>query len=311
VNRNKHNWKIFAAAVLLLSALGCESERKETPTKGYVKVVVSEDVAPLIELEQRKFMELYPQARVELAIAPAREAITRLFNDTITVIISSRPLNKEERDVAKRTNLALAEYKMAIDAVAIVLNAKNPVEELRTTQLDSVLTGTVTEWNAVGGEVAPIELFLPSPNSANYEVVSTRLLRGKPFARPVRVISSSSEMLQAVSERANAIGMVGLNWLAEKKDQVRVLALMDPEAPDSLGIKGEYFVPHQAHVYRGYYPLSRDVYIVSKADNYGVAAGFLSFITSGPGQKIVLNSGLVPATMPVRLVELTNKGIQQ
>jgi phosphate transport system substrate-binding protein len=310
VNWNNRNWT-FLLSLLLLSAFGCESERKETPTKGYVKVVVSEDVAPLIGLEQRKFMELYPQARVEVAVASAREAITRLFNDTISLIVSSRPLNTEERDIALRTKLVYAGYKMAIDAVAIIVNAENPVTELRTTALDSVLTGACTLWSEVGGSSGPIEICLPSPNSANFELLRTKLLMGKSFATPGRVVSSSPEMLQAVSERANTVGMVGLNWLSEKKENVRVLALMDPLAPDSLNIKGEYFVPHQAHVYRGYYPLTREVYLYSKADNYGVAAGFLSFITSGPGQKIVLNSGLVPATMPVRLVELTNKGIPQ
>ncbi|HMD14487.1 MAG TPA: phosphate ABC transporter substrate-binding protein, PhoT family, partial [Bacteroidota bacterium] len=69
--------------------------------------------------------------------------------------------------------------------------------------------------------------------------------------------------------------------------------------------------PVQAYLYKGYYPITRGVNIYSKADSYSVATGFTAFITSAPGQKIVLNSGLVPVTMPVRIVELTNKGTQQ
>jgi phosphate transport system substrate-binding protein len=38
-----------------------------------------------------------------------------------------------------------------------------------------------------------------------------------------------------------------------------------------------------------------------------VAAGFLAFVASAPGQKILLNAGLVPATMPVRLVQITQE----
>jgi len=91
---------------------------------------------------------------------------------------------------------------------------------------------------------------------------------------------------------------------------VRILELSDPQAPDSLGTRGNYYAPYQAYVYQGYYPIPREIYIYSTADNYGVAAGFTSFITSGPGQKIVLQSGLVPATMPVRLVETTHNSIQ-
>jgi phosphate transport system substrate-binding protein len=118
-------------------------------------------------------------------------------------------------------------------------------------------------------------------------------------------------MIQYVIAHPLAIGMIGANWLNDNKERVKVLGLLDPNAPDSSGTGREYFKPHQAYIYRGSYPITRDVYIYSRADNYGVGAGFISFVTSAPGQKIVLNSGLVPATMPVRLVELTNKGVQR
>lgn len=299
------------AFVTLMLFLGCQEERKETPTKGQVTVVVAESVAPVIKLEKEKFEELYQQAHVELQVATTREAIARLFNDSITVIISARPLNDEERAVQKRVNLTLGEYKVAIDAIAIVVNDKNPVTKLRMTQLDSLLSGSSKNWKEVGGELAPIEICLPSRNAATYEVVGTKVLHGGTYASPAGIVKTSMEMLDFVSNHANGIGMVGLNWLSEKKDNVKVLELADPNAPDSLGTRGQYFGPHQAHVYRGYYPLSREVYIYSKADQYGVAAGFITFITSAPGQKIILNSGLVPATMPIRLVELTNKGTTQ
>src|ERR1051326_4041002 len=87
---------------LALASLACQPERKETPTKGHAIVITSESVSPLIDSEKAKFEELYPDAKVTLEIAHAREAIARLFNDTIKVIISSRALNaqrSEERRV--------------------------------------------------------------------------------------------------------------------------------------------------------------------------------------------------------------------
>jgi hypothetical protein len=48
---------------------------------------------------------------------------------------------------------------------------------------------------------------------------------------------------------------------------------------------------------------SRDV-------NPDVSVGFISFVSSAPGQKIVLNNGLVPVTMPVRLVQLTSEQVK-
>ena len=115
-------------------------------------------------------------------------------------------------------------------------------------------------------------------------------------------------MVDFVSSHPDAIGMLGLNWLPDNKDKVKVLELADPDAPDSLGTRGKYFRPHQAYVFQGTYPLTRQIYFYSRADVYSVGIGFVSFVTSAPGQKIVLNSGLVPATMPVRLVQLTSEG---
>jgi len=302
----------FAALSLMIFVwAGCDEQKSETPTKGNVTVLVSESVEPVLEAEQQKFQDLYPQAHVTLVPMTAREAIAHLFNDTTQLIVSSRPLNAEERDVANRSNLKFAEYKIAVDGLAFLVNNLNPVKQLRTTELDSIYTGLITRWKGVGGKAEPIILALPDQNSADFEVVGMKVLHGKRFTAPANPIKSSREMLDFVSKVPGALGVVSMSWLGEKKENVQVLDLMDPAAADSLDIKGQYFPPLQAHLYRHFYPLTSDVYIYTKADNYGVAAGFTAFITSAPGQKIVLNLGLVPATMPVRLVELTNKGEQQ
>lgn len=291
--------------------VGCQAERSETPTKGRVTVVVSESVFPVMKKEEQTFEELYPDAHVELQVASAREAIARLFNDSITVIVSSRPLNAEEREVQKRTNLLLAEYKIALDGIAVIVNVSNSLTQLRTTQLDSILSGRITTWNKAGSDfTSKIELCLPSRNAGTFEVMVTKLMKGTDtVATPAAVARSSQEMIDYVIEHPGAIGFVGTNWLNENKDKVIVLELANPDAPDSLGTRGKYFSPHQAYIYQRYYPLTRIIYIYSRADNYGVGAGFTTFITSAPGQKIIQNNGLVPATMPVRLVELTNKNL--
>lgn len=312
----KNDRSMIAVAATLVMAFvvaGCMNERKESPTRGRVTVVVSESVMPLIQKEKETFEALYPQARVELQQATAREAIARLFNDSITMIISSRPLNAEERAVTKAASLVMGEYRIAWDGVAVIVNKANSVSQLRTTQLDSILTGRLTRWDKVGSALASrIDVCLPSRNSGTYEFAATILMAAHDTAAlPAAVVKSSMEMIDYVSSHAAGIGFVGLNWLNDNKEKVNVLELADPKAPDSLGTRGKYFGPHQAYIYQRNYPLTRDIYVYSRADNYGVAAGFTSFITSAPGQKIVLNSGLVPATMPVRLVETTSKSLRQ
>ena len=295
----------------LLFLFGCGEERKETPTKGKVTVAVAESVFPVLEQEQQKFEELYPEAHVDLHMTTSREAIALLFNDSVSVIVSARPLNTEERGVAKSANLTFGEFKLAIDGIAVIVNNENPVKQLRTTQIDSILNGSLTDWKKAGwnGSASPIAVCLPDRNTGTFDSLSLYTKHDEQQMHPVKITASSSEMIHFVHEHENAIGFVGVNWYSSQKDSVKALALNDPSAPDSLGIKGKYFGPHQAYMYQKFYPLIKDVYIYTRGDIYGVASGFTSFMTSSAGQKIILNSGLVPATMPVRLVEITNRSL--
>ena len=306
--------QVALVIIAMTTLIGCSAERKETPTKGTMLALVSESVAPILKQEQSEFEELYREAKVELKVTSTRDAIVQLFNaDSIKTIVSSRPLNAEEQAAVKRYHLDFAEYKIAIDGVALIVSRENPVARLRTTQLDSIYRGITTRWSQLGwkNSSSTIGICLPDENAGEFEIVATRILHGGKFAAPAKVAGSSPDMLQYVVDHPNSIGTVSVGWLANYTEKVRVLELCDPNAPDSLGIRTMYFSPHQANLYRGYYPLTTEVYIYSRTDMYSVAAGFITFISSAPGQKIVLNSGLVPATMPVHLVELTNKSLQQ
>lgn len=52
------------------------------------------------------------------------------------------------------------------------------------------------------------------------------------------------------------------------------------------------------------YPLTRDVYIVLTDLRGTLPAGFTHFVAGDRGQRIILKSGLVPATRPIRTVEI-------
>ncbi|MCL5020211.1 MAG: phosphate ABC transporter substrate-binding protein, PhoT family, partial [Bacteroidetes bacterium] len=67
------------------------------------------------------------------------------------------------------------------------------------------------------------------------------------------------------------------------------------------------YYPYQAHIYRHYYPLTRPIYFLTRNLDDGLGAGFLTFVVSASGQQIFVNNGLVPATMPVRLIQLNNQ----
>ncbi len=300
-------------ALILVSLFGCVTERKETTTKGDVEVYVDADVYPIMKIQKDTFESLYKDARVTLIPKSTREVIVQFLNvETTKVAISFRPMNREERAVLERSGLKIDSLKVAMDAVALIIHPTNEVDSLRTTQLDSVFRGTTKTWKELGwkNNSIPIATCIPSQNSGVFENVVLKILHGEKFGPVAQIFNTSDSIIQYVETHQNALGMLSISSLRGKDQNVKILALSDSHAPDSLGIKGLYFTPHQAHMYRGYYPLCSDVYIYYRSDLYSVGTGLVSFIASGQGQKIFLNYGLVPVTQPVRLVELTNREIK-
>jgi phosphate transport system substrate-binding protein len=99
-------------------------------------------------------------------------------------------------------------------------------------------------------------------------------------------------MVATVAKDPLAIGFVSMNWTTNR---VKALALAKTASDDFVAL-------HQASVYNGSYPLVQGIHAYTTSGAYGLPSGFIAFMVSAPGQKIFLNSGLVPATMPVKLI---------
>ena len=67
---------------------------------------------------------------------------------------------------------------------------------------------------------------------------------------------------------------------------------------------GSYYRPYQGSIYDKSYPFVREIYLISRETFAGLGSGFINWACAEQGQRIVLKSGLVPATMPIRLVQI-------
>jgi phosphate transport system substrate-binding protein len=76
---------------------------------------------------------------------------------------------------------------------------------------------------------------------------------------------------------------------------------------DDIATKDNSYKPYQAYLFYGDYPLTRSIYILLNDPRNALPWGFASFLTSDKGQRIILKSGLVPATQPVRVVDIKDE----
>lgn len=299
----------FVAWVVL--TVGCGQKEGASTTKGSVTIECDESVLPVMQIEADDFHSTYAEAQVTLRVQEARVAITNFVNDTVRVIVCGREFNREERDVIKTANFEVKEFKVAMDAIAAIGHKDNPLKRLRVSELDSIFSGTLTRW---GGKPVGdlVEVAIGGINSSTNEVFRSAILKNSPFALTATQYDSSQQLIDFVRTHKNAIGIVGLGWLKGNEDQLTVFALGDAHTRiDSTKPVGKYYSPAQAYIYKGYYPITRPIYIYTREVRRDVSLGFIAYVTSAPGQKIFLNNGLVPTTMPVRIVELTSQQVKE
>jgi phosphate transport system substrate-binding protein len=303
---------------LVVGALGlvqCGNQNEETPTKGNATVICAESVAPIITKEVEKFQEFYPEAHVNLQIATSREAIVKLVNGDVKVVVSARDFNNEEQAIIDKYKLEIGKFRIALDGVAVIVHPTNSLKSLTMNQLSQIFSAQTTVWKKVEStlKATPIQLARFSPNSGTDEFFKSTVLKGKDYAAEAYPCTSSTHIIQFVSSHPNSVGFVALSWLTpgsrENETRVKVLELRQE---DSTGVAREFYYPYQAHIYRhfrdgGYYPLSRAVYVFSKEGLFKVEAGFTTFVMGNDGQRIILNAGLVPGN-PQQPIKLSSRG---
>jgi len=295
-----------------LAVAGCQDRQGISTTSGAVTIECDEAVYPVMKLIVDDFMRTYPDADVSMVPTSAQSAIVNFINDSTRMVVTGRPFNARESAILEEVGTEYKEFNIAIDAVAVITNRANPVREMRISQLDSILTGALFRWPPWGGKLYPIQLALGSLHSSTTQVVQDQILGDRAFSPAAQYFESSAEVLEFVQQNENAVGLIALSWLQGQEGEVTVIALGDPEKPpDPSEPAGLFYKPFQAHVYRHYYPLTTKVFLYNRELLMTVGLGLISYANNIQGQRLVQNSGLVPATIPVRLVETTSKQVTE
>jgi phosphate transport system substrate-binding protein len=113
-------------------------------------------------------------------------------------------------------------------------------------------------------------------------------------------------MMNEIKSNEYAIGFISMAWITVSNDTLDEsvkplkIAAVDP----SNGAVGNYVGLHQGYIANKTYPLYTEAYIFTTDFSMNLSVGFTSFLVAYDGQRIVLKSGLVPVTQPVKIIQL-------
>lgn len=291
--------------------------RTDTYSSGAITFASDESFSPVIEEERELFEFTYPDAKLTPIYTNESEAINKLLKGEVWMAITSRDFKKEELESLKARKQFPRSVRFAYDGLALIQNISNTDSCISVDNIKDILNGKITHWNQIypKSKIGEITIVFDNPNSSAVHFVEDSILGGKPILnKNVAAVKKTAEVIKYVEENKGAIGIIGSNWLNDKRDTTNLTFKKEirPMAVSSVPIANvqNSWKPYQYYIFNGSYPLARTLYILLNDTHMGLPTGFSNFIISqDKGQKIILKTGLLPAygNLTVRNVRVSNE----
>ncbi len=262
------------AAVLLIAARG----KKNITVKGSDTMVI------LAQRWAEEYMAKHTDLTVQVTGGGSGVGISALINGATDLANSSRPMKKSEMEKLKqRFNTPGFETKVAKDGITLYVNETNPISELTVDQIKAVYLGEITNWKDVGGPDAKIILYGRENSSGTYVFFMEHVLGGKDYSPMMQSLPGTAAVVNAVAHDKIGIGYGG----AAYAKGVRLLKVKKDAS--SIG-----YEPTAETIKNDTYPVSRYLFMYSRAKPAGDMKSFIDWILSDEGQAIVTKVGYFP-----------------
>lgn len=301
---------LFSLIVSMFSA--CQSGNQaynETPTRGNIKIIADESYQPIIDSEIHTFTSLYPYAKITPIYKPEVDVINDFMNDSVKVIVTNRKLTDAQIKYLRDTLAIARTTTIAYDAVAILINKSNKDTAIDYNSIRDVFQGKITKWSEINpkSNLGKISVVFDNTKSGNVRFMKEKFDIKTDLGENFYALKTNEEVINYIAKTPGAMGIISVNWISDKDDstsssfikRIKVAAISHPYLAD-----GNYYRPYQASIYTKSYPFVREVYFISRESFAGLGSGLISWVAAEQGQRIILKSGLVPSTMPIRLIQI-------
>jgi len=292
---------LFAVVFLAVTACGPKAEQKqrETTVSGKTLIAVDESFQPIVDEEAFVFKSLNEHADLNIVYGAENKVVGLLLNDSVRLAILSRELSADEKRILSGRNLAPQVDRFAVDAITLIVNNASVDTLITVSELKRMLNGQLK---------SDVNIVFDNPNSSLVRYLKAFSNSSDLKGRNIYGLKDNKEVIKYVSQHENAIGITGFSWLndpdkdyAEAVSKVKIVSVKD----DSK--KTGYFKPSQATLALKQYPLTRDLFIVNSTGKMGLGTGFAYFMLGEKGQRIILQSGILPDSIPPREINIIKK----
>ncbi|QJR80295.1 phosphate ABC transporter substrate-binding protein [Alteromonas pelagimontana] len=295
--------------VVLLGFLSCStgfalaatpdvpSYERKPGVAGKITSVGSDTLANLMSFWSQEFKSMYPQVKFQIQASGSSTAPPALTEGTATIGPMSRDLKPSEiRAFVRKHGYPPTVLRVAMDAIAIFVERRNPVRGLTLEQVDALFSVTrfcggeqpITQWKQLGLNSDeyrhPIRLFGRNSVSGTYGLFKVMALCDGDFRDTVNELPGSASVVLSVATSQDGLGYAAYGY---KTAGVRALP---------IGKTFDSLIPLTTQTVRDEtYPFARYLYLViNKSPTEALPTlerEFLHYVLSKEGQQQVQRDG--------------------
>ena len=285
----KKTLALLLTAVMSLSLLaGCGSKTtpdnandpnndqpQQTVLSGSVSTNGSTSMEKVIGALSEQFMADNNGVTVTYDPTGSGAGIEAAGNGSADIGLASRALKD-----AEKAN-GLTETVVALDGIAVIVNAGSEVSDLSVEQIAKIFTGEITDWSEVGGAAGKISCIGREAGSGTRDGFES--ITGTTDACKLdQELTSTGGVIEAVAGNANAIGYASLSAV-EGKDTVKTVTVGGVACTEATVLDGSYAIQ------RPFVLVTKSGAALSPA-----AQAFFDYATSTAANELIKAAGAVP-----------------
>ena len=281
---------ILTLALSLAALTGCGS-KTETPAdtntdssaqteapaalSGSVSTNGSTSMEKVIGALSEQFMTDNSGVTVTYDPTGSGAGIEAASNGSADIGLASRALKDEEKASG------LTETIVALDGIAVIVNADSKVEDLTVEQIAKIFTGEITDWSEVGGDAGTISCIGREAGSGTRDGFES-ITGTKDACKLDQELTSTGGVIEAVAGNPNAIGYASLSAV-EGKNTVKAVTVGGVACTEETVLDGSYAI-------------QRPFVLVTKTGETlsPAAQAFFDYATSSAASQLIKAAGAVP-----------------
>lgn len=263
------------ASTAPVSSEAASSEAEGEELSGSVSTNGSTSMENVIGILSEQFMADHPGVTVTYDPTGSGTGIDAAKNGTTDIGLSSRALTEEE------TAGGLVGTNVALDGIAIIVNAENPVADLTVEQIASIYTGEVADWSEVGGNAGAIACIGREAGSGTRDGFES--ITGTEDACVLsQELTSTGAVIEAVRSNPAAIGYASLSAV-EGQDGIVALTVGGVACSEETVLDGSYEIQRPF------------VLVTGESEELSPAAqAFYDYALSADAADLIREAGAVP-----------------